>query len=314
MLDHARLVSLLRQLSYLAEGVEASQNEVRAAVRVFQGDTGLIADGIFGLKSSAALERLADRFLDGNIARRYARFRCTRYYIESETDYSGDKTIPLFDTHQRILGLTTPAFFAHVSLEGTGRLADGRLINVAEPSRLPVPATDYAAVLAYARAMFPAHPEIAGISISRSDGTVTAAQPFDLVTDVGIGYGMSAGRANVPFKTLAADVGVYDGCDPRFKGKGGLVPRGTRVYIPEVAGQALPDRTTHDGWFTVIDTGALITGAHFDVFCGTRKWAAIAWAIRERMHGWFQILDGEGNVIDTVERRLPLGYITGLTD
>jgi len=107
----------------------------------------------------------------------------------------------------------------------------------------------------------------------------------------------------MPFRTLAADIGhiKYQAVEPRWKGKGGLVPPGTHVYIKEYDGLRLPDGTTHDGWFVVNDTGGAIFGAHFDVFVGTQ-------ALRRQVK-----LPEFGQVwFAGIEQRIPLGYKYGL--
>jgi 3D (Asp-Asp-Asp) domain-containing protein len=62
-----------------------------------------------------------------------------------------------------------------------------------------------------------------------------------------------------PFRSLAVDFSV--------------VPFGTRIFVKELEGLNLPDRTTHDGWCEAADTGGGIHGAHFDWFCGPEAWA-----------------------------------------
>jgi 3D domain len=118
----------------------------------------------------------------------------------------------------------------------------------------------------------------------------------------GIGYGLLRGIPLVPFRTLAADIGhIKYQVEPKWKGKGGLVPPGTHVYIKEYDGLRLPDGTTHDGWFIVNDTGGAISGAHFDVFVGTR-------ALRKQVK-----LPEFGRVwFDGIEQRIPTGYTYGL--
>jgi membrane-bound lytic murein transglycosylase len=112
---------------------------------------------------------------------------------------------------------------------------------------------------------------------------------------------MQHGIPLVPFRTLAADIGRYKKSEPSWKGKGGLVPPGTRVYIREYDGIQLPDGTRHDGWFVVNDTGGGIFGAHFDVFVGTR-------ALRKQMK-----LPPVGTVwFPNIEQRIPPGYDYGL--
>lgn len=315
MLDQSKILALLAQLSYY-EGpltlIAVGQDTFQRAIRRFQADAGLIADGIYGPKTDAVLTRVADRLLNGNIARRYARFRLTRYFIESEADYAGARTVPLLDDAGRVLELVTPQFFVHLSLEGTGRLIDGRLVNVSG-KRISVPAADYASVAAVARQILPAHPEWGGVTFGVT-GDVTHACAFENVVNAGVGYGMANGRPLVPFRSLASDTGYFPGCEPRFLGKGGLVPTGTRVFIPEAAGKAFPDGKPHDGWFHVHDTGSAIVGAHFDVFVGSRVWARAAWNLPAICHAWFQLVDSDGKILDTVETRVPFGYTKGLAD
>ena len=69
----------------------------------------------------------------------------------------------------------------------------------------------------------------------------------------------SRGCALVPYRTIAVDPGV--------------VPLGSKVFIPQLAGTKLPDGSTHDGVFLATDRGQF-RGAHVDVFVGAGAAAA----------------------------------------
>lgn len=64
----------------------------------------------------------------------------------------------------------------------------------------------------------------------------------------------SQGNALIPYHTIATDTAVL-----RF---------GTAVYAPALAGQQLPDGTTHDGCLRAGDVGGGIDGLHIDWFVG----------------------------------------------
>ncbi|MES2802850.1 MAG: 3D domain-containing protein [Bdellovibrionota bacterium] len=58
-----------------------------------------------------------------------------------------------------------------------------------------------------------------------------------------------------PFYSVAADTSIH--------------PLGTVIYIPAVRGTAIPDGSTHDGYFVVRDSGGNIDGrGRFDFFTG----------------------------------------------
>jgi 3D (Asp-Asp-Asp) domain-containing protein len=223
--------------------------------------------------------------------------------------------IPILDDQGRTLAECSPAFFARLSLEGTGRLSDGRLINVTGHT-VTASHEDYAPVLEHHRKAYakgdarrvahgkkPAPTLYSGIVTQ--GGRVVRAMSFHEIDPArrGVGYGVAHRLAYTPFRTLAADIGAekYSKVDPRWKGRGGLVPPGTRVYIKEFDGLQLPDGSTHDGWFVVNDTGGAIFGAHFDVFTGTD-------ALRRQVR-----LPATGQVwFPGIEQRIPVGYAYGL--
>jgi len=246
----------------------------------------------------------------------YRKFRLTTYHVVDQSDFpTGAVRVSIFDSNGRKIAEGSPSFFAKLSLEGTARLSDGRLINVTGKT-MPVNHADYVDVLAYHNQAYarrnkkrleqgrgPISTKYSGIVVQ--NGRVVQASAFHEIprSDLGAGYGIHRGIPLTPFRTLAADIGhtKYASVEPKWKGKGGLVPVGTHVYIKEYAGLKLPDGTFHDGWFIVNDTGGGIFGAHFDVFVGT---LALRNQIKLPEYGqiWFQ----------GIEQRIPLGYTYGL--
>jgi D-alanyl-D-alanine carboxypeptidase/3D domain len=251
--------------------------------------------------------------------RAYRRFRLTTYQVVNQDDLpTGAVRVPLYDDKGRRIAEGSPAFFGQLALEGTARLSDGRLVNVTGTT-VSVSHDEYAPVLAYHQKAYaaadrknralgrPLTPtQYSGIVVQ--GGRVVRAFTFRAVdaTQRGARYGMSHGLPYTPFRTLAADIGYpkYKKVDPRWKGRGGLVPVGTHVYIKEFDGLPLPDGTTHDGWFIVNDTGGAIFGAHFDVFTGT---TALRKALKRKLPEfgcvWFA----------GIEQRIPAGYTYGLS-
>jgi murein DD-endopeptidase MepM/ murein hydrolase activator NlpD len=246
-------------------------------------------------------------------------FRLTTYHVVDQADEpTGAIRIPILGDDGRTIAEGSPAFFAKLSLEGTARLGDGRLVNVTGQSTA-VSHERYAAVLDYherayarrnarlaAQGKPPVSTRYSGISVK--DGRVVGAMTFHEVPAArrGVGYGMQRGVAYTPFRTLAADLGLKANSEPRWKGHGGLVPAHTPVYIKEYDGLTLPDGRggsfVHDGWFTVNDTGGAIFGAHFDVFTGS---AALGRGVKLPAIGqvWFPGIEG----------RIAAGYSLGLS-
>lgn len=73
------------------------------------------------------------------------------------------------------------------------------------------------------------------------------------------------GTAITPLRTVAVDSEV--------------IPLGTPVFIPELAGLPLPDGAPHDGCFLAEDRGIKVVGRQVDVFTGdpatTARWNAL---------------------------------------
>jgi len=246
----------------------------------------------------------------------YRKFRLTTYHIADQRDYpTGSVMVPFYGEDGHKIAEGSPEFFANASLEGTGKLLNGQLINVTG-KKVKVSHDEYRAVLEYhnrayartnekrrAQGRAPISTGYSGISVET--GRVVRTLAFHIIpkTKLGAGYGVRRNIPLLPFRTLAADIGIekYKNADPKWKGKGGLVPPGTRVYIKEYDGLQLPDGSLHDGWFIVNDTGGGIYGVHFDVFTGTR-------ALRKQVK-----LPEFGQVwFEGIESRIPPGYSHGL--
>ncbi|MBI3268978.1 MAG: hypothetical protein HYZ53_08145 [Planctomycetes bacterium] len=62
-------------------------------------------------------------------------FRPSFYWIAHEADFSGPATTAIYDPHGALLGRYPAAFVRSLRLEGTGKLRDGRVLNVAGNGR-----------------------------------------------------------------------------------------------------------------------------------------------------------------------------------
>jgi 3D (Asp-Asp-Asp) domain-containing protein len=281
--------------------------EFRSDLKNFQQDCRLTRDGIWGNQSEGKLKELLEllvKYGPKDSFRHCHRWHNTYYYVTEEAAYKRVNLVPVVRPDGSEVAKVPALFFASMALEGTGKLADGTILNVAhDPSVRKCDPDVFKPVFDYAKRMgwIPNKPGYAGI---RTDGTkATYARTFKEVKLGSKGYPISHGGIEMdPFRTLAADNGRLRKHEKMFKGKGGVVPVKTKVFILEFAGQELPDGTTHDGWFTVNDTGGGIYGAHFDVFTGSRKWAKAFRPWPSRAHIWF-----EG-----VEDRLDIDYNYGL--
>jgi 3D (Asp-Asp-Asp) domain-containing protein len=69
--------------------------------------------------------------LSGNIATgEEFGLRNTHYYVADAQNYSGVKNVPIYDKNGNIIAYETSGFREALRIEGTGRLSDGRIINV----------------------------------------------------------------------------------------------------------------------------------------------------------------------------------------
>ncbi len=168
-----------------------------------------------------------------------------------------------------MLERVSPASFASASLEGTIYGPDQKLLNVAG-RYVSVDAATYQPVYDYAdsQGWIPDKAGYAGLRLDDS-GNVIQAASFKEVQGGPNGYPRwQLGIEGLPFKTIATDTGQMRKSDPTYKGKGGVIPAGTWVFILELSGMTLPDGSKHDGWVQANDTGSAIYGAHLDLFVG----------------------------------------------
>jgi 3D (Asp-Asp-Asp) domain-containing protein len=68
------------------------------------------------------------------------RFIDTYYYNVVEADYPGPQTVPIKDGKGNLLAMVTQGFWERFSVEGTGRLLDGRELNTSESGVIVVDA------------------------------------------------------------------------------------------------------------------------------------------------------------------------------
>jgi 3D (Asp-Asp-Asp) domain-containing protein len=101
-------------------------------------------------------------------------FQLTYYWVAYEADYAGAADTDLFDPDCGVLATVSADFADAIALEGTGRLIDGRLLNVAGAC---------------------------GCASSPCFAEADADHPW--------GYGVED-RALVPFRTVAVDADVID--------------------------------------------------------------------------------------------------------
>ena len=171
---------------------------------------------------------------EGPAGRPLGAFRVTYYFVAEETAAGN---WPLFAPACRnVLARTSREFHHAISLEGTGRLRDGRLLNFSERC-------------ACARAGHGGN----RICYEEVD---PARFPW--------GKGGKLGGRDLPlhpFRSLAVDPA--------------LIRLGRALHIPALRGGHWPDGTARDGCFRAEDSGQRIRGRHVDLFAGRPEWAAV---------------------------------------
>lgn len=242
--------------------------------------------------------------LDERIATESRNWRLTKYLIADQKDHGSNDVVPVLDQNGNLLKRVDPGFFSFMSLQGTGKMVTGELYNVTG-KWIKVDGKQYASVKTYHDSHMSKRPYgYSGIIVNKSGDVGYALTWAKIEKDaLGKGYGTQNGIPLDPFKTLAADLGRTKRSEPKFKGQGGLVPVGTKVFIEWFKGKKMPDGSIHDGWFVVNDTGGGIFGAHFDVFVGTKS---LYKAVNVPSHSkiWF---DGIAEAVD-------VNYSYGLHD
>lgn len=161
------------------------------------------------------------------------RFKITYYHVAHERE-QGDW--PLYaDACRSIIAHTSEAFHRELSLEGTGRLRDGRLLNFSQRCACARP----------------------GFEGSRACYLVldTRLYPWGRGAPHQEGPGFAALK---PFRSVAVDPAT--------------VALGSVVFVPALQGKPAPGGGTLSGCFVAEDTGRLIQGRHLDLFAGKAEW------------------------------------------
>lgn len=278
-----------------ADGVFGA--ETKNGLTAFQKDFGLIADGDYGPLTQKMIEIKAivgpnEPNIVGHLSRCYV----TNYLCASETDYNNNTIIPIKDDTGKLIANVDPYFFCHLALEGTGKLNNGRVVNVTG-QYITAPSIVREQLLPVAKKLFGNNYKYGGVNAEGS-----SYMSFRLL---GPEYPWGVGVNNLPlelFKTLAADIGTGPRSEPLYKRHGGLIPVGSDVYILEFDGMLMPDGSgPHNGWFHVSDTGSAIYGSHLDVFVGTKAYMNQI-KMRNVLHIWFK----------DSESKIPLNYTYGI--
>jgi 3D (Asp-Asp-Asp) domain-containing protein len=181
---------------------------------------------------AAAMAALAPAAVAGEPGRLLGTFQLT-YYFVAEEERAG--SWPLFTPGcSRVIALTSETFHHALSLEGTGRLRDGRLINYSEDC---------------------------GCARAGNRGRRICYEEVDPVRyPWGMGARMGESHARLePFRSVAVDPA--------------LVAVGTVVFSPEWRGGRWPDGSARDGCFRAEDSGTGVRGRHVDLFAGKPGWA-----------------------------------------
>lgn len=290
-------------------GTSMLDSNLRDDLMRFQRDEGITSDGWYGPQTEGKLmpyyQKIESIEANGSLPATFSmrRWRLTHYYIGEEARWPADQPkVTMRGPKGNFVASVPYMCFSEAALEGTTKLNDGRLINVcgtegssANPAYLPCDSNEFKPVFDYAKGQgwIPTRPGYAGI-LCDSEGTkATYSRNFTMVTPGAHGYPVCAGIECIPWKTLAADIGLLSKHDPKYKGLGGVCPRGTKVFILEYVGATLPDGSKHDGWFTVNDTGGGIYGAHYDVFVGTKSVYAKGPQTKNLAHVWFDGIEGK---------------------
>lgn len=160
------------------------------------------------------------------------KFKLT-YYFVAQQKHSGGKWPVYGQGCATVLAWVSKDFHDNLSLEGTGRLLGGSLLNFKERCVCAKP----------------------GFNQSRICYQVLDEDRFPWGQGAPLPGGAYALR---PFRSVAVD--------PR------QIPLGSILYLPEVRGTRGPDGRVLEGCVKAVDTGLLIRGRHLDFFAGTQAW------------------------------------------
>jgi 3D (Asp-Asp-Asp) domain-containing protein len=162
----------------------------------------------------------------------------TYYLTADEASYGGAASVPLHDRSGNLIATVPEAFANDLFIEGSGRLRDGRVINVAGNS---------CGTVAYEVAGYTGSPCYRVLSSSNAWGVGVHGWPL------------------VPLQTIAVDPTVIP------YGSWVYIEQWAGKAIPRVGTLG---GFTHDGWFYAADTGGFTSRegsyGHIDIFAGTR--------------------------------------------
>jgi len=164
----------------------------------------------------------------------------TYFLLAREVDYSGPKDTPIYQTDGALIAMAPRAFVADLCVEGSGQLADGRIVNFSGSCSYGPPCLTGG--------------QICYRELDRD------AYPW------GRGHGATPLR---PLRSLAVDPHVIP------FGSYVYIPRWKGVRIPSIDGIG---GFIHDGCFRADDSGGWIVPrpgdppglSHIDIFAGTR--------------------------------------------
>lgn len=160
----------------------------------------------------------------------------TFYFLADEDDHAGPSDTPIFDESCNEIARVRREFHDSVCIEGSGRLADDRIVNYATTCTDTCAAALSCGGRAYKICYLVLDPE---------------RYPW------GMGAG---GRVLVPDRSIAIDRTFVD--------------LGTTIYFEELDGRVPPGGgEPHDGCMSADDVGGGIDGNQFDFFAGSRaRW------------------------------------------
>jgi 3D (Asp-Asp-Asp) domain-containing protein len=162
----------------------------------------------------------------------------TYYFLARETDYTGAADTPLNDASCKPIATVSAAFSDSVCVEGSGLLADGRVINYASTCSCGRPCP--------------------------TGGTIC----YKVLDKFKFPWGMGAANNPLtPLRSFAVDKTLIP------IGTVLYAEQWDGVSIPAVDGIG---GFKHDGCFLADDVGGAITGLHYDFYAGTKTmWQAL---------------------------------------
>lgn len=179
--------------------------------------------------------RLPEPFIGaGGWGKRLGKFKQTFYWTALEREGDDGPLVAIYDQRGRIIAKVPLDFACELGVEGSGILADGRVVNYWASGDRCVRTT------VCRRPHYP----------SRNCYQVLNQERYPW------GKGVRR-RSLIPYLSLATDPYV--------------VPFGTVIYLPAWDGYVLPDGTVHDGCFRSDDTGGAIIEDHIDFFSGKKS-------------------------------------------